>query len=204
MRKSARRLRTMGWQNGNRAGQCLSRNGTRNRNRKSKRHGMRGLAQHQSLDARRRLRTASRRRGMHRHVLDQHNPAHAALGRNGKTHWKQSHDNGNPQKRGTHPPGHGDEPVFQWQNWKSLQARGETLPIAGGFDTEGNLTCDPGAILDSKRALPIGYWKGSALANRNSTPSLRYYQPVKQRTTSAHRAMNTPYRKPILQLTSPH
>ena len=34
--KSARRRRTMGWQNGNRANQCPSRNGTRNRNRKNK------------------------------------------------------------------------------------------------------------------------------------------------------------------------
>ena len=59
-----------------------------------------------------------------------------------------------------------DMAMSQYSNGKLevLQARGETLPIAGGFDTEGNLTCDPGAILDSKRALPIGYWKGSALA----------------------------------------
>ncbi len=59
-----------------------------------------------------------------------------------------------------------DMAMSQYSNGKLevLQARGETLPIAGGFDTEGNLTCDPGAILDSQRALPIGYWKGSALA----------------------------------------
>ena len=59
-----------------------------------------------------------------------------------------------------------DMAMSQYSNGKLevLQARGETLPIAGGFDTEGNLTCDPGAILNSKRALPIGYWKGSALA----------------------------------------
>ena len=59
-----------------------------------------------------------------------------------------------------------DMAMSQYSNGKLevLQARGETLPIAGGFDTEGNLTCDPGAILNSQRALPIGYWKGSALA----------------------------------------
>ncbi len=59
-----------------------------------------------------------------------------------------------------------DMAMSQYSNGKLevLQARGASLPIAGGFDAEGNLTCDPGAILDSKRALPIGYWKGSALA----------------------------------------
>ena len=59
-----------------------------------------------------------------------------------------------------------DMAMSQYSNGKLevLQTRGEMLPIAGGFDSDGNLTCDPGAILDSKRALPIGYWKGSALA----------------------------------------
>lgn len=59
-----------------------------------------------------------------------------------------------------------DMAMSQYSNGKLevLQTQGEMLPIAGGFDSDGNLTCDPGAILDSKRALPIGYWKGSALA----------------------------------------
>jgi 3-dehydro-L-gulonate 2-dehydrogenase len=42
--------------------------------------------------------------------------------------------------------------------------RGEMLPVDGGFDSEGNLTRDPGAILKSWRPLAIGYWKGSGLA----------------------------------------
>ncbi len=41
---------------------------------------------------------------------------------------------------------------------------GEQLPYPGGFDKDGNLTCDPGAIEESMRALPIGYWKGSGMA----------------------------------------
>jgi 3-dehydro-L-gulonate 2-dehydrogenase len=44
------------------------------------------------------------------------------------------------------------------------QSRGEQLPVAGGYDTEGTLTRDPAAIEASKRLLPIGYWKGSGLA----------------------------------------
>jgi 3-dehydro-L-gulonate 2-dehydrogenase len=42
--------------------------------------------------------------------------------------------------------------------------RGEQLPVAGGFDLNGELTRDPGAIEASARPLPIGYWKGSGLA----------------------------------------
>ena len=41
---------------------------------------------------------------------------------------------------------------------------GKQLPYPGGFDKDGNLTSDPGAIEDSKRILPTGYWKGSGTA----------------------------------------
>ena len=41
---------------------------------------------------------------------------------------------------------------------------GKKLPFPGGFDKDGNLTDDPGAIEESMRILPIGYWKGSAFA----------------------------------------
>ncbi len=41
---------------------------------------------------------------------------------------------------------------------------GKKLPYPGGFDKEGNLTDDPGAIEASMRILPTGYWKGSSLA----------------------------------------
>lgn len=41
---------------------------------------------------------------------------------------------------------------------------GESLPIPGGWDESGNLTQDPKKIMASGRALPAGYWKGSAMA----------------------------------------
>lgn len=41
---------------------------------------------------------------------------------------------------------------------------GKDLPYAGGFDSNGNLTTDPVAILNSWRILPTGYWKGSSLS----------------------------------------
>ena len=59
-----------------------------------------------------------------------------------------------------------DMAMSQYSNGKLevLQRRGESLPLPGGYDNNGNQTSDPGAILDSKRALPIGDWKGSGLA----------------------------------------
>ena len=43
-------------------------------------------------------------------------------------------------------------------------ARGEPLPVVGGYDAGGTLTQDAAAILDSRRLLPVGFWKGSGLA----------------------------------------
>jgi len=40
----------------------------------------------------------------------------------------------------------------------------EKLPYPGGFDKEGNITDDPGLIEESRRILPMGYWKGSGFA----------------------------------------
>jgi 3-dehydro-L-gulonate 2-dehydrogenase len=42
--------------------------------------------------------------------------------------------------------------------------RGESLPVPGGYGPDGELTSDPGPILESRRLLPTGFWKGSALA----------------------------------------
>jgi 3-dehydro-L-gulonate 2-dehydrogenase len=44
------------------------------------------------------------------------------------------------------------------------EGEGQPLPVPGGFDAEGNLTHDPGAIRASGRVLPMGFWKGSGLA----------------------------------------
>ncbi len=42
--------------------------------------------------------------------------------------------------------------------------KGEKLSVIGGFDSEGNLTDDPNAILKSWRSMPVGYWKGAGLS----------------------------------------
>ena len=38
------------------------------------------------------------------------------------------------------------------------------LSQPGGYDKEGNLTNDPALIINTKRSLPVGYWKGAGLA----------------------------------------
>lgn len=53
---------------------------------------------------------------------------------------------------------------FSYGALASYRARGELLPVDGGFDSQGKLTRDPGVIELSARPLPIGYWKGSGLA----------------------------------------
>lgn len=45
-----------------------------------------------------------------------------------------------------------------------MRLAGKQLPYPGGFDKDGNLTSDPGAIEESMRILPTGYWKGSSMA----------------------------------------
>ncbi|MEZ4699672.1 MAG: 3-dehydro-L-gulonate 2-dehydrogenase [Rhodothermales bacterium] len=53
---------------------------------------------------------------------------------------------------------------FSYGALDSYKKKGQRLPVPGGFDAAGALTDDPAAIEESGRALPIGYWKGSALS----------------------------------------
>lgn len=54
--------------------------------------------------------------------------------------------------------------LFSYGKMAMYRSKSEMLPFDGGFDKEGNLTCDPAKILRTKRPLPIGYWKGSGLS----------------------------------------
>lgn len=53
---------------------------------------------------------------------------------------------------------------YSYGQMQSHQLRNETLEVYGGYDKKGNLTTDPEAIIETKRTLPIGYWKGSGLS----------------------------------------
>jgi 3-dehydro-L-gulonate 2-dehydrogenase len=53
---------------------------------------------------------------------------------------------------------------FSYGAMELRRLHGELLPVDGGFDAAGKLTKDPVAILETRRPLPIGYWKGSGLS----------------------------------------
>jgi 3-dehydro-L-gulonate 2-dehydrogenase len=53
---------------------------------------------------------------------------------------------------------------YSYGKMESLKSEGRKLPYPGGFNKQGELTDNPEEILDSWRALPIGYWKGSGLS----------------------------------------
>jgi len=53
---------------------------------------------------------------------------------------------------------------FSIGRMESAQRAGQPLAVPGGYDEQGALTQDPGAILATNRVLSIGYWKGSGLA----------------------------------------
>ena len=42
--------------------------------------------------------------------------------------------------------------------------KGEELSVYAGYDKNGELTKNPSAILETKRTLPVGYWKGAGLS----------------------------------------
>jgi 3-dehydro-L-gulonate 2-dehydrogenase len=59
-----------------------------------------------------------------------------------------------------------DMAVSQYSMGKLQQYKtaGDTLPIPGGYNHQGELTTDPAEILDSGRVLPVGFWKGAGLS----------------------------------------
>jgi 3-dehydro-L-gulonate 2-dehydrogenase len=59
-----------------------------------------------------------------------------------------------------------DMAITQYSFGKLWQYNNENkpLPVPGGYDSEGHLTTDAAAIMATKRALPIGFWKGSGLS----------------------------------------
>lgn len=53
---------------------------------------------------------------------------------------------------------------FSYGAIEKARLDGRKLPVPGGFDTNGEMTTDPGEIEKTWRVLPIGYWKGSGFS----------------------------------------
>jgi len=53
---------------------------------------------------------------------------------------------------------------YSYGKLQVTRLKNQQLPYPGGFDMNGALTNDPGAIEESRRILPMGFWKGSGFA----------------------------------------
>jgi 3-dehydro-L-gulonate 2-dehydrogenase len=53
---------------------------------------------------------------------------------------------------------------FSYGKMETYRMNDAQLPFPGGYDKKGELSNDPGQILETQRTLPIGYWKGSGLS----------------------------------------
>ena len=53
---------------------------------------------------------------------------------------------------------------YSYGKLQVMRLKNQKLPYHGGFDMNGELTDDPGAIEESRRILPMGFWKGSGFA----------------------------------------
>lgn len=53
---------------------------------------------------------------------------------------------------------------YSYGRMEATKLKQQNLAFPGGYSQEGDLTTDPHKILQSRRALPIGYWKGAGLS----------------------------------------
>ncbi|WP_017730473.1 3-dehydro-L-gulonate 2-dehydrogenase [Nafulsella turpanensis] len=53
---------------------------------------------------------------------------------------------------------------FSYGKISSYLCKGEQLPYEGGFGENGELTKDPGKILEKELGLPVGLWKGAGFS----------------------------------------
>jgi len=53
---------------------------------------------------------------------------------------------------------------YSYGKLQVTRLKGQSLPYPGGYDHEGHLTLMPGPIEETRRLLPMGYWKGSGFA----------------------------------------
>ena len=53
---------------------------------------------------------------------------------------------------------------YSYGKMEALKKEGKMLPYPGGFNKNGEITSDPGEILESWRVMPVGYWKGAGFS----------------------------------------
>jgi 3-dehydro-L-gulonate 2-dehydrogenase len=53
---------------------------------------------------------------------------------------------------------------FSYGALELANSEGGKMVVDAGYDHAGELTRDPGSVIESRRILPTGYWKGAALS----------------------------------------
>lgn len=53
---------------------------------------------------------------------------------------------------------------FSFGSLEDHQLKGKSTPVPAGYDQHGRFSTDPEAVLESRRILPSGYWKGAGLS----------------------------------------
>ncbi|MDQ8736196.1 3-dehydro-L-gulonate 2-dehydrogenase [Paenibacillus sp. LHD-38] len=53
---------------------------------------------------------------------------------------------------------------FSFGQLNNHKVAGKSLPVLGGYDESGEMTTDPAQVMETRKLLPVGYWKGAALA----------------------------------------
>ena len=53
---------------------------------------------------------------------------------------------------------------FSFGQLNNHKTAGKLLPVLGGYDANGEMTNDPNPVIETRKLLPVGYWKGAALA----------------------------------------
>jgi 3-dehydro-L-gulonate 2-dehydrogenase len=69
-----------------------------------------------------------------------------------------------PRKGGAHVIADMAMSQFSYGALELARLQNRRMPMAAGFDRDGELTADPGKVIESRRLLPTGYWKGAALS----------------------------------------
>ena len=69
-----------------------------------------------------------------------------------------------PRKDGRHMVFDSAMTQFSYGALEVARLAGERMSVAAGFDKDGFLSDDPAAVLETRRMIPAGFWKGSALS----------------------------------------
>lgn len=69
-----------------------------------------------------------------------------------------------PRKDGKHMIVDSAMSQFSYGALEVSRLAGRQMSVAAGFDKDGRITTDPSAVLETRRPLSAGYWKGSAMS----------------------------------------